>query len=1802
MIRPNCAPLLLLVVTAGFFGSAAPVEGAEPPLVPVGKTVKGTIAPAGASATFRLEAIEGMKLSLVATGKKPLVPRLELIEVATGTVLATKTATAKKRVAALKNVAVPASGQYRVRVSGTTAGEVGKFTVTSALKVKKQLLKPALAASEPPGSVLVFEALAGMRVSGTVALAGSSPGGPDWFHLQGPLEPVLLGDKVHYGASFASAAIAGLPLPASGTYVLAAVDPLLDLHAALELKRSKPKGSVVISADPATAQPAPPLLDAYPPWLSGRGVATVEYVFTGHAAGALRVRAEGPNGAVEADVNGSDQSFAVAVPLSTGLLNPVSFTALPAQGLPSAPTPAGIAVDGAGPTLNVLCPSDGATTSSATISVAGTVGDVLTGAAGLGVTVAGVATQAATVDLGVGTDGTFLATAVPLALGVETVLQITATDAAGNETERQLRVTRVAAPAGSVVLEELGGGGQSGAVGALLAEPLQVRVGYQGGAPVAGKLVLFRVTRGNGVLEQVPDDPNAAAELAVATDGSGVATAWFRLGSTAGAGSHQVEATAVDALGAAWFCESARPGAPRAIHVAAGNRQVGQAGAPLALPLAVRVTDGENPVEGVAVTYSVASGDGSFSGQPSATVATDATGRAEVPFALGPKAGLQRVTARFLDQPGLPTVFTAEALAPDGLVGTQFSGVVLDNVAAPIPGARCILSLGGAEYEAETGADGRFTCAGLAAAGVADLHVHPVQLVDVPGLPKPVPLFPSMHLTGIAIVPNAENHLPDPVFLPALDPQSWRVYDGTADVELTSLGIEGLRFVIAAGSMVRADGSVPSPADPECVAVNQVHFDKIPMPLPDGRTTAFAWTLQPSGSRFDPPVRIEIPNMEGLAPGTVTSIQSFDHDTGRFEVACSAVVAADGSLIRSDPGTGLAVAGWGAPPPPPKPTGKVANCAGLDVAGLLESLPGLGGELLGLIPGVVETYQCGKSAYDGTGAVIAGYEEWVNGGSGLVLLLKFANAAKTVAVKCAEAVAAFTPEPTSKIDKVLQVAGLLDEALAVVKSQSECLDPHVAEVLSVLAKLTGLASKIGDAKEAVEGTGLASGVLCYGLELTIDVLTEQPAGFGQALGIAVDQVTADASALLQQAMAAKDSLGFGFAADVAAMQGGAAGVADALASDPELAGCTVAVGSQSTIAGDNGGWSIDNVPACPNPVAAIVTCETPAGTLYASSPFFVVGPNEWEIVAGPFTFGPDPPEPPQSIYFSLQSLAAVPSGPPERSVSTLEPGQGLQLHVIARLGSDGTAFGEVTTLAEGTVYATSNAAIASISAAGALLAVKPGLAYVTATNQGVSTVKKVIVAATTIQTTLVGVVHGPGGAPVAGAQVSTSLGGAATSAALGAFQLPLVLPPETESLQVKALAQIGGKAYSASKVVVDPNGGGLTDAGILALQPVLCLAAPAWASLGSGITDVSGTVRALAVYPRAPGQPDALYVAGKFASAGNVPGTSDIAMWDGSQWHSVGGGITGLSGHQVYDLAVYDDALGGGPQLYAAGQFTTAGGVAVPGIARWNGAIWSALPGGTPSGYFGGVFSGKLAVHDDGTAGKPLLCASGYWWVARYTGAAWSTSNLQYWSMAPLQPFLNPVANQTLLYGGGDHYNSGAPTADHFGLFASWNGGSWGLDSGAFVKNSVLQSFAVFDDGGGSGPRLYAGGAGQLVNSVPASLGIAAFSGTQWEALGAGVAGSVTALAVHDESDGAGARLIVGGSFSIPGVANASNIARWNGVAFTPLGTGVNGVIYDAATFHDGSSSPAALYVAGGFTAAGGQPASRIARWGCVNP
>jgi hypothetical protein len=127
--------------------------------------------------------------------------------------------------------------------------------------------------------------------------------------------------------------------------------------------------------------------------------------------------------------------------------------------------------------------------------------------------------------------------------------------------------------------------------------------------------------------------------------------------------------------------------------------------------------------------------------------------------------------------------------------------------------------------------------------------------------------------------------------------------------------------------------------------------------------------------------------------------------------------------------------------------------------------------------------------------------------------------------------------------------------------------------------------------------------------------------------------------------------------------------------------------------------------------------------------------------------------------------------------------------------------------------------------------------------------------------------------------------------------------------------------------------------------------------------------------------------------------------------------------------------------------------------------------------------------------------------------------------------------------------------------------------------------FATVLDGAGN---LYVGGRFTIIGTVPAT-NIAKWDGTAWSALGEGVMGEVYALAV------AGTDLYVGGSFTNAGGVSANRIAKWDGSVWSALGSGIIGSSLSASV---AALAPfgADLYAGGDFMMAGGKVSTYLAK------
>ncbi|MGY6555092.1 MAG: hypothetical protein ACXIUM_11305 [Wenzhouxiangella sp.] len=355
-----------------------------------------------------------------------------------------------------------------------------------------------------------------------------------------------------------------------------------------------------------------------------------------------------------------------------------------------------------------------------------------------------------------------------------------------------------------------------------------------------------------------------------------------------------------------------------------------------------------------------------------------------------------------------------------------------------------------------------------------------------------------------------------------------------------------------------------------------------------------------------------------------------------------------------------------------------------------------------------------------------------------------------------------------------------------------------------------------------------------------------------------------------------------------------------------------------------------------------------------------------------------------------------------------------------------------------------------------------------------------------------------------------------------------------------------------------------------------------WHPIGDGL---DGSVRAIAMHDDGNGL--ALYAGGDFAG--------HVARWDGEEWSTVGDGVDNF----VNDFAVYDD--GSGPALYITGGFQQSGSAPARRLARWDGADWLEVGGG-----LGGA-GDHLDVIERVPGNPVLLVAGGFveagdvrpQRMAVWDGTSWDSFGT---GLDPAQVSVRATSvfddgsGPAVFAGGGFIGAGGLPLR----AIARWDASGWARvgDGTGFNSTAEIDSMTVFDDG--DGPALYVGGSFSSIDGVPAR-NLARWDGQSWSEVAGGVNCRVNGLFVYQEPGAPRPSLYVGGCFTFVGESNlsANRVARWDGDTWSNLGSGVSGGggprVYAFEVFDDGTGP--ALIVAGNFNNAGGGTVNNIAKW-----
>jgi hypothetical protein len=296
--------------------------------------------------------------------------------------------------------------------------------------------------------------------------------------------------------------------------------------------------------------------------------------------------------------------------------------------------------------------------------------------------------------------------------------------------------------------------------------------------------------------------------------------------------------------------------------------------------------------------------------------------------------------------------------------------------------------------------------------------------------------------------------------------------------------------------------------------------------------------------------------------------------------------------------------------------------------------------------------------------------------------------------------------------------------------------------------------------------------------------------------------------------------------------------------------------------------------------------------------------------------------------------------------------------------------------------------------------------------------------------------------------------------------------------------------------------------------------------------------------------------------------------------------VTDFAGGMNGDVLALGVTPGG--DIVAGGMFTAAGRANAHYLARWNGASWSGLGSGVAN----QIQALAVLANGDVVAGGQLQFlnpATGHPdYITHWNGTSWS----------PMGSGVNnsvrvlAIGADGALEVGGMFTSAGG--TDAFAI-ASWDGTNWSalgtgteLDGG---DSGFVFAITTMPNG-----DVVAGGAFAIAGGIQTGP-IARWDGVAWSALGTGVTGAsgpgaVYAVAVLPNGD-----LIAGGEFAQAGDAPASNIARWNGTSWSALGDGISAGPSDASVNALLVMPNGDLIVGGWFTSAGGVNANGIARW-----
>jgi len=148
---------------------------------------------------------------------------------------------------------------------------------------------------------------------------------------------------------------------------------------------------------------------------------------------------------------------------------------------------------------------------------------------------------------------------------------------------------------------------------------------------------------------------------------------------------------------------------------------------------------------------------------------------------------------------------------------------------------------------------------------------------------------------------------------------------------------------------------------------------------------------------------------------------------------------------------------------------------------------------------------------------------------------------------------------------------------------------------------------------------------------------------------------------------------------------------------------------------------------------------------------------------------------------------------------------------------------------------------------------------------------------------------------------------------------------------------------------------------------------------------------------------------------------------------------------------------------------------------------------------------------------------------------------------------------------------------------AHWDGATWhALGTGVDITSVTTHPECLAT----IGSTVYIAGSFTSVSGVAANM-VAKWDGVSWSAVGSGLSGTGLPLCMISKGDD----IYVGGYFTSSGTTPLNNIAKWDGTTWSALGSGFGGTVNDIKFYGND------LYACGGFLNSGSTAMKNVARW-----